>query len=91
MAGAYGDVPRGPVQPDTGSPTHRHYSRAPFRLVAAQALFDDFSSCQTSNNPLAVELESENDAAYEIFHPIFFQNFTSLKRRSNDNEKDFTK
>jgi hypothetical protein len=45
--------------------------RAPFRFAAAKGFAEKGSPSVHSNNPLAVELESENDAACENLHTTF--------------------
>jgi hypothetical protein len=42
-------------------------------ILRARRLFADegFHDSMISNNPLAVELETENDAAWEFFYPTF--------------------
>ena len=44
-----------------------------------------------SNNPLAVELESENDAACENLSPTFSSFRFEAAAFSRDNDKDFFK
>jgi hypothetical protein len=66
--------------------------RAPFRFATAKGFAEKGSPSMHSNNPLAVELESENDAACENLSPTF----SSLIRFeaaafSRDNDKDFFK
>jgi hypothetical protein len=43
------------------------HSRASIRFATAKVLEEGFRESMHSNNPLAVELESENDAACENF------------------------
>jgi hypothetical protein len=45
-------------------------SRAPFRFATAKGFAEEGSPAMHSNNLLAVELESENDAAWRII-PTF--------------------
>jgi hypothetical protein len=42
-----------------------------------------------SNNPLAVELESENDAACEISNPALCHSLRFERRLQRDSDKDF--
>jgi hypothetical protein len=46
-------------------------SRAPILFATAKGFSEEGSPFMHSNNPLAVELESENDAAYENLPPTF--------------------